>query len=212
MANKNQINRYGGSSNTTGRLIDWIIPLGLFFLFFFLYNHGKITFSEMIKTSGLFAIALLGITLLIGPLTRILPSLDFLKVHRKLWGILSVISVLVHASLVTAKIYKFDFSRFINFTHPKYPGLLSGLLALVLLLLVTFAPNRKAASSLGPGFWKVVQLASYLALFLACLHFYLMESVGGVLVIKRLLGRITFGFAALVVLVRILIIFLPKKK
>jgi len=47
---------------------------------------------------------------------------------------------------------------------------------------------------------------------LAVSHFYLMEQVNGVLVIKRLLGQITFVFSVLVITLRILILLLPAKK
>ncbi len=203
---------YSGDKNFFQRIIDFGVPIGVFLLIFFFYNHGQITPSEMIKNTGLWAIALLGVTLLVGPLSRIIPALSFLKAHRKVWGILSVVIVLAHASLVTIYFYKFDFTKFIDFNSPKYPGLLSGILALVILLLVTFTSNQKALTSLSPGVWKAIQTTSYIAMILAIGHFYLMESTNGVLVIKRLLGRIIFGFAVFVIVARIIVLFLPSRK
>ena len=91
---------YSESKNMTQRLIDFGIPIGLFWVYFQFYNFGKITPSEMVKTTGLVAIALLSLTLAIGPLCRFLPNLDDLKAHRKIWGIFSFVFAFAHVSLV----------------------------------------------------------------------------------------------------------------
>ncbi len=194
------------------RLVDFAVPLGLLYFYFQFYNFGKITPSEMIKTSGLLAVALLSLTLLIGPLCRFFPGLDGLKVHRKAWGIFAFTAAFVHTILIFIYYFKFNWLRFVDISNPKYLGLLTGLVALTILALVTFTSNKKALTALSPGAWKAIQTTSYLALILAVIHFYLVESVNGVLVIKRLVGQITFGFATAVVLFRLLFSFLPGKK
>lgn len=203
---------YSGDKNGLQILADYGVPIGLFFIFFQFYNFGKLTPQEMIKTTGLLSITLLALTLLVGPLAKLTPSLNFLKVHRKIWGIFSFLVGLTHGLLVYIYYFKFNITRFWNFSNPKYPALLSGILALSILALVTLTSNKFALSRLSPKTWKVIQTTSYLALVLAVSHFYLEEAVNGVLVIKRLLGQITFGFAALVILVRIAVLFLPAKK
>lgn len=194
------------------RILDFGVPLGLFLLFFFFYNFGKISPSEMVKTSGLLSISLLGVTLIVGPLSRIIPALELLKTHRKFWGVTSFLIALVHTGLVFVYFYKFNLFRFIDFSHPKYPGVLSGILALIILFLVTVTSSQKIIAKLSPKMWKIIQTTSYLALALAVAHFYLMEQVQGVLVIKRLLGQITFVFAILAIALRILILLWPAKK
>ena len=197
---------------STHRLLDFGLPILLFLLFFFFYNFGKISPSEMVKNTGLLSITLLGITLAVGPLSRIIPVLEPLKAHRKFWGITSFLVALVHVGLVYVYFYKFDVTKFVNFAHPKYPGILSGLLALVILFLVTMTSNQKAITKLSPNIWKAIQLTSYLAMALAVAHFYIMETQNGILVIKRLLGQITFVFSILVIVLRVLILLLPTKK
>lgn len=203
---------YSAEKNLTQWLIDIGVPLGLFWAYFQFYNFGKITPSEMIKTSGLLAIALLSLTLIIGPVCRFLPSLDILKAHRKFWGISAFLAACTHAILVFIYFYKFNFGKFVDFSNPKYLGILAGLIALVILSIVTATSTKKALESLTPKVWKMIQTMAYLALILAVLHFYIVESKDGVLVIKRLLGQITFGFAAFVVVFRIFIMILPNKK
>lgn len=214
MKDKNKLHPYHYTSqkNKTQIIIDWGFPATLFLLFFAFYNFGKITPSEMVKTTGLLSISLLSITLLIGPLCRIFPQLDFLKAHRKLWGILSFVIAFTHVSLVYVYFYKFNVLKFFNFSHPKYSGILTGLLALAILFLVTFTSSKWALTKLSPKAWKIIQTTSYLALFLAFSHFYIMETVDGVLTIKRLLGKITFLFVGLVLLLRLLVLILPARK
>lgn len=203
---------YSAEKDVIQRLIDFGVPLGLFWLYFQFYNFGKITPSEMVKTTGLLAIALLSLTLLIGPLCRFFPKLDMLKAHRKFWGISAFLAALTHTGLIFIYFYKFNFWKFIDFSNPKYLGILAGLLALFILALVTATSTKKAYESLSPNVWKIIQTTAYLALILAVLHFYIVESKDGVLVIKRLLGQITFLFAGLVVLLRLIVLFNPKKK
>lgn len=185
------------------RLIDFGVPLGLFWLYFQFYNFGKISPSEMIKTTGLLAVALLSLTLFIGPACRFFPFLEALKAHRKAWGLLSFFIALTHGILVYIFYFNYELSKLFNPTNPKYYALLAGLASLIILAVVTLTSNQIALNSLSPKMWKRIQSASYLALLLAVLHFYLAESKDGVLVIKRVVGQITFGFAVFVVLFRL---------
>lgn len=198
-------------SNKVKTLLDFGVPILLFLLFFVFYNFGKITPSEMVKTTGLLSISLLALTLIVGPLSRIFPPLEPLKEHRKIWGILSFLVALAHTGLVYIYFFKFNLLRFVDTSNPKYNGILSGLLALLILFIVTLTSNQKAINKLSPKIWKLVQTTSYLALILASLHFFLMEQVNGALVIKRLLGQITFWFAILAIALRVVVIFFSKK-
>lgn len=202
---------YSTEKNIIQKIIDFGFPILLFWLYFQFYNFGKITPSEMIKTSGLVAIALLSITLGIGPLCRFIPFLNDLKAHRKVWGIASFLFAFIHTSLIYVYFFKYDLSKFVNFSNPKYLGLLAGIVSLLILFIVTLTSYKKFLDLLSPRTWKIIQTTSYLALMLAVVHFYIVESTNGVLVIKRLLGQITFGFAAIVVLIRLLVILLPTK-
>src|SRR3989344_9475981 len=142
---------YSENKSIIQRLIDLGIPVLLFWLFFQFYNFGKISPSEMVKTTGLLSISLLGLTLAVGPLSRVFPVLDFLKTHRKIWGILSFVIAFVHVSLVFIYFYKFTLYRFIDTSNPKYTGILSGLMALGILAFVTLTSTKKALESLSPN-------------------------------------------------------------
>ena len=203
---------YSVDKNFIQRLIDWGVPLGLFYLYFQFYNFGKITPSEMVKTTGLMAISLLALTLLAGPVARFLPFLDILKAHRKFWGITSFLFLAAHVLLVYIFYFKFNIYKFVDPSNPKALGLITGLLATGILLLVTLTSSKKALKGLDPKTWKVIQTTSYLALILAVAHFYLMEQVNGALAVKRFFGQITFYFATAVIVVRLIVLFLPKRQ
>ncbi len=71
---------YSVEKNIIQHLLDWGAPVGLFLLYFNFYNFTKISPSEMVKTSGLMAISLLGLTLVVGPIARFVPALDVPKI------------------------------------------------------------------------------------------------------------------------------------
>lgn len=200
---------YNTEKSLIQKLLDFGVPLGLFWLYFQFYNFGKITPQEMIKTTGLLSIALLSLTLFVGPASRFFPALDILKAHRKFWGILSFFIALIHGILIYIFYFNYNLAKLFNPAGPKYYGLLAGLVSLVILLMITLTSNKMALNSLSPKIWKLIQSASYLALIFAVLHFYLVESANGVLVIKRLLGQITFYFATAVVILRLIVLILP---
>ncbi|MDP3973435.1 MAG: ferric reductase-like transmembrane domain-containing protein [Candidatus Daviesbacteria bacterium] len=212
MKNKAHPYNYSEDKNMTQRLIDFGVPFLLFWLYFQFYNFGQFNPKEMVKTTGLLAIALLSLTLLIGPASRFFPALNALKANRKFWGILSFFIALAHTILIYIFYVNYDLAKLFDPTSPKYFGLLAGLASLVILLAVTLTSNKLALNSLSPKIWKIIQSTAYLALILAVLHFYLVESQNGVLVIKRIVGQITFGFTALVVLLRLIVAFFPSKK
>lgn len=138
------------------------MPVGLFLVYFKFYNFSKFSPSEMIKTSGLMSITLLAITLVVGPVARFVPALDILKAHRKFWGIASFLFLILHLGLVVIYYYHFNFLKVVDLNNPKFSGLITGILAALILLLITLTSNQKALQSLDPKVWKVIQTSSYL--------------------------------------------------
>lgn len=203
---------YSVDKNIIQWLIDWGVVVGLFLLYFNFYNFGRFTPSEMVKTTGLMAISLLSLTLLTGPVARFLPFLDLLKAHRRFWGIASFLFAALHLILVLVFYFKLNIFRLFDSVNPKFLGLEVGLWSAAVLLLVALTSHQKALRKLNPKVWKAIQLTSYIALIFAVVHFYLMEQVNGVLVIKRSLGQITFWFAVAVIIIRLIVLFFPKKR
>ena len=197
---------YSKKKVTLDRIVDFGVPMVLFLLFFFFYNQAQFTPKEMVKNTGLLSISLLAITLAVGPFSKLIPPLEFLKAYRKVWGILSFVAAFTHISLIFIFFFHFDLTRFIDFGNPRYPNILTGLIALGILSLVTLTSNQKALNLMHPKMWKAVQTTSYLALVFAMLHFYLLSLEDGIFVMKNLLVQFTFWFSALVLTLRILVL------
>lgn len=194
------------------RFFDIAVPFALLLGFYRFYNEGVINPSEAVKTTGLWAISLLALTLVVGPLSRIFSLFEHLKAHRKVWGVTAFWAAVLHIGLVFHFFWKWDLTRLWDITHPRYNGIGAGLLAVIILALVTFTSQEKVIKKINPGTWKMLQTTSYLALILAVLHFFFMEQRDGVLVIKRTLGQITFWGSITVIAARLLVFFLPNIK
>lgn len=194
---------YSEEKNIIQQLIDFGVPILLFWVYFQFVGDGQVTPRALVKTTGLASIALLSITLAIGPLCRFLPFLNNLKAHRKVWGIFSFIFAFSHISLIFVNFYKFNLLKFVDFQSPRYLAVLTGLIAGVILFVVTATSNKKALTLLSPQVWKMVQTTAYLALASAVAHFYLVGSED---------SQLTFGFAGLTVLIRLFVLILPNKK
>lgn len=203
---------YSEDKNIIQFLLDYAIPTAILFFFFKFYTNSSMEPRSLIKITGLAAITLLGLTLIVGPLSKLFKGLSLLKAHRKAWGIISFLFALSHTALVYIYLFKFNLTRFIDTSNPRYPNILTGLLGLIILALVTLTSNKKALSVLDPKVWKSIQTLSYVAMGLALSHFFLVSQNKGVFELKSIYTQITFAFSALVIALRIGVMFIPDKK
>lgn len=198
--------------HSDGSMLDLVVPLATVLGFFLFYNKGIVTGPEMVKTTGLAAILLLSLTLIVSPLARLLPFFASFKKNRKAWGIASFIFTAAHLILVFIFYYKGNLGKFVDFANPKYSGIATGIISTLILFFVSLTSSEAAILKLSPRTWKIIQYTSVIALVLALYHFYVMETKAGVLVISRIFGRVTFGFAGFALLLRFIVLFIPKKK
>lgn len=191
-------------------LYDWALPIVLLLIYFFFYNQGIASTSGFIKTSGLVGILLLSITLFIGPASRFIQSLNIEKEHRKFWGIASVAFITVHAFLVINTYFHYNLFMLVDFSRPKFPGLFSGLVSLLILFVVTATSYQFIMRHLEHATWKKIQNASYIALLLALMHFFLMEQKTFPFTFKYILETIPFWLGTCTVVLRVIVYFFPK--
>ncbi len=121
---------------------------------------------------------LLCLTLIIGPLVKIVSSLRFLLPWRRELGIAFVVSAVVHI-LIYASSFQWDVLRF--FTETSRQGEVSllenhfaisnwiGLIALLYALVLGLTSNDVAQKMLGKG-WKFLQQQSYTLFVLVVVH------------------------------------------
>ena len=190
------------------RIVDVALPIGVFLAFYIFYNHFKLTATELIKTTGLTAITLIAITLFVGPTSKFIRFFNNLKIHRKFWGVTGFLVAVLHSLLAFSQYYNFSLASLFDSTNPRFTGVLAGLTAILIFVIITSTSNKAAVDLIGAKNWKLIQTASYLALFFILIHFYLMETTNGVFVIKRLMGRVAFGFAIFVILLRLFVLVL----
>lgn len=185
------------------------LPLWIFLLLFFFYGYGQATSDMFIKITGLWALVLLGITFLIGPLSYFWSHFNQLKVYRKYLGISGFLVALLHGLI--AYIFHFDANLFFilfNSQNEDLLGVYIGFIALGIFLLMAVTSTEKAVELLGFRCWKALQTTGYLAFLLAMLHFILMETEKGIFIIKRPLGRVIFVFGLIVLIIRLFVFFL----
>ena len=135
-------------------------------------NHSL---KELNKIAALAAIALISITFLLGPLSKIFPKkfAVFLS-SRKTLGLTGFAFALLHAVYSTVFIYGLDLNK-IFFNNPKILGVISGIIALIIFFLMAITSTKQAVQRLGYKKWKQLQTTGYIALFFSIAHFILLE-------------------------------------
>ncbi len=121
---------------------------------------------------------LLCMTLILGPLVKIVPPLRFLLPWRRELGIAFVVAALLHVTIYTAH-FRWDVFRFFTETSQQGDATLLdnafsisnwlGLLALSYAVVLAITSNDIAQNILGRG-WKFLQQQSYTLFVLVAVH------------------------------------------
>ena len=161
-------------SNLTRRSLKGIIHLlALGYLVGLFYagvtdNLGPDPVDTLLNETGIWAIHLLLITLMLSPLAKMLPSPEPIKFRRML-GIYSFVYALSH--FVTYILFELQLDMGLIATElVKRPYIVVGLTALVLLFVLTVTSFQKIRRSMGKR-WQHLHNSIYLIVPLALLHF-----------------------------------------
>lgn len=185
------------------KVIIYGFPFFLFFLVYTYYNFEVLTITEMIKNSGLVAISLLSFVFISNMLSG---HFSVFKRAIKSWVIFCIVIVCIHFGLILQYRYNYDLLKLFNPSEYFFWGILLGFLSLIALIYGLIKSLKKSSEVLSNSSLRPLIIVCFLALGLAFVHFYLVESnAEGVLVIKRFLGRIIFAFAGLTVFVNLII-------
>lgn len=151
------------------------------------YGFGQVhgTWSPMHRwnrTTADASLALLTLTMLIGPLTRLWARLAVLLPYRRELGIHSVLLALVHTAIILDGWVEWDLMRLAGFGfHPALGqyvmvqhgfGLanLLGIVAVLYGLVLMLTSSDRAMAWLGASTWKFVQRAAYVLWALVVVH------------------------------------------
>ncbi len=195
-------------NQTTRRMIDiWFyhlsIPVLVFVLLIVFDNKMQFDARQMIKNSGLLAIILLCITLIVGPISKYIKFFNYVKVHRKSWGLFAFFAAAVHTVLVVYRFYEWDFIKTFSFSNPRVLPVWSGLIALFILFLIAITSNKLSMGLMGAKKWKLLQTTSYIALIFVLIHFVLAETRNNVTSITRPFEYFSLTFAFVTLVLRI---------
>lgn len=205
--------------------IHLAVPTIALFLFFF-YGYMQTTPIMINRMLALEGLVLLNASVLLGPLSRLLPKTfaRFLP-NRKALGLWGVAFITAHVLVSLQLNYAFDFTAlqsapqgvgivggsqalltqaglFLGGLVQAKPGLQAGVLAFLLLFAIALTSNRFSEKVMGHWKWKLLQRLSYLVLFVVLFHFYIMESSPAGLAIRPV-GIAIFIFTALVLSARL---------
>ncbi len=175
----------------------------------------KHSLRELNKVAGLASIGLIASVFLLGPLARVFPgTFGRFLYFRKPVGIMGFLIAALHGIYSAIEFYQLDIERMF-FTSPKAPGVISGIVALAIFLVMTLTSNKVSVERLGYGKWKIIQTFGYVGLFFATLHFYILESKPETGLDVRPFGLVFFYLPIVALVARVIVLFThprPKKK
>ncbi|NVK55428.1 MAG: sulfoxide reductase heme-binding subunit YedZ [Alteromonadaceae bacterium] len=131
-------------------------------------NLGADPVKALLHFTGIGALNLLLITLLVSPAARYLPAPPLMRVRRML-GIYVFVYAMAHLLTYIAFELQFDWSLVIG-EIIKRPYITVGMVALLLLTALTVTSPNKVRAAMGKR-WQTLHNSIYLITFLVLLHF-----------------------------------------
>ena len=156
---------------TLGKSLLHLLILGWVIFTFYLGvtdNLGADPVKALIHFTGIGALNLLLITLLISPAARYLPAPGLMRFRRML-GVYVFVYAVIHLLTYISFELQFDWSLVVG-EIIKRPNITIGMVALLLLAALTITSPNKVRQRLGKR-WPPLHNFIYLVVFLALLHF-----------------------------------------
>jgi methionine sulfoxide reductase heme-binding subunit len=163
----------------------WVLYILLLTPLFYLYVPISQSETEYLADPAKYLLEYIGISatilfvsaLAITPLRRIFPKSPIVKAfafHRRQIGVSVFIYALLHLLIYFA--YTGSWSGFVKDWEKLF--ILSGIVALILLLVLALTSNNRAVRALGGKRWKRVHRLAYLIMFLLIYHQATQEKTG----------------------------------
>ncbi|MDO8427869.1 MAG: ferric reductase-like transmembrane domain-containing protein [Candidatus Diapherotrites archaeon] len=171
------------------------------------FQDLSFSLKELNKVAALAGIGLLAITFLMGPLSRMFPK-KFARflVWRKFLGLFGFGLIALHVLYSVIFIYNLSLDQMI-FNNPKLEGILAGVIAFVIFMLMALTSTQKSVEKMGYANWKKLQTTGYIALFLSAIHFVILETKPEIGLDVRPFGKLFLALAIIALMVRIGLIF-----
>ncbi len=154
------------------------------------------------KSSAVTAVILLSFTLLIGPLSHFYAKyFEKHKDYRKKLGLLAVIYGIIHIIITS---FTWNLPKAITYTSSNRSAIIVGVLAAILLLVISLTSNKKVFENIKFPLWKAIQFTSYIVLALLIVHFalikkssFLFSPIGIFLLVLSLIAILARGLIVL---------------
>ena len=178
-----------------------ILTFGVIMFYFVVLNKLPFDLPFSNRALAIGAVFLIGASYLLGPLARFFPKIFVSKLqYRKPFGLYGYAFAVMHTLLSLLIV-------------PGLSGnglsLFFAMIAMIIFTVVASTSLVRSIEAFGFDRWQKIQRMGYLAFVLVILHFSLL---GGGQFIGRQLGQITFAFALIVLLARILTLLFKQKK
>ena len=145
-----------------------MIPLALIVWDGFQNNLTADPIEEILRRTGIWALRLLLVTLLMTPLKVLTKLAAFIRLRRML-GLFTFFYATLHLTTYLWLDIQFNWSQFFE-DIIKRPYITVGMAAWFLMLPMAITSNKRMVRKLGKN-WKRLHRAIYLVILLACLHF-----------------------------------------
>ncbi len=188
-----------------GKTLMHGLPVLALLLFLAFYNFSTAPLVLMSSTA-LSAVVVVGITFIIGPLSRFVKAANRYKAYRKYLGLSAFALMVLHAALALVFYYDLDIVSMLSAGKQRTLQVYSALIAFFIFFLMSITSNQMSIKLLGPRNWKLLQTTGYVAMAFVMLHFMLANTQRGVFEITRLYAAIAFLFGIIVILARILVL------
>jgi len=151
----------------------------------YLFQESRAEWSEMHRWNravGDMSLVLVSMVMVVGPLARLWPRLNFLLPWRRELGIHAIVLAAVHTFIILVGWIEWDFMRLVGFeflqSAERYVMLqhgfalanIVGIVALLYGTVLAVSSNNRSLKILGGSAWKFVQQGAYVLWVLVLIH------------------------------------------
>ena len=190
------------------KLLMYALPL-VVLLAFLLLSPG-FGLRSVNRAFALSAVVVLGITFIIGPLSKFIKAVNRGKLYRRYLGLAGVAIFMVHIAISFVFYYSSDIFALLDFGNPRMLQVYAGLIALIIFFLMVITSAKQIIRVLGGKNWKLIQNTGYIAMILVMLHFMLANTSRGDFNIDRIYALAAFAFGIIIILARIFVLILVQ--
>lgn len=194
---------------TLEKIIVYTMPLWLSLIILLLAEQP--TTHGLNRVFALSGLAIVGITFLIGPLSKYSKRINRLKIYRRFLGVSGFVVLLLHIIISFWQFYSFDLGLMLSPANPLLAAVVSGIMCFLIYLAMTLTSTNAAMRRMGRN-WKLLQNTGYLAMVFSMTHFAWTQLGLRGIVASNLVAWAVFIMGLAVILARVYVHILSMRK